>query len=167
MVEAVRNMFPDISTAAIQADLAITGSVEVTCNKIISQGGLPIPQNILPPEAAQSGGTATSTGTNVTGSATTPGSLEASRGHASSSNTSEPAPNSLLQRFKLDTSTTNATEPPVSPEPEKVWKQDSSARQETLFQRKQFMVLEARRKLLEKQKREQEVESKSSTSKQD
>lgn len=38
----VRAMFPDIPTAAIQADLARTGSVETTVDNALRDGGLPL-----------------------------------------------------------------------------------------------------------------------------
>jgi coupling of ubiquitin conjugation to ER degradation protein 1 len=41
-VEAVKAMFPHIHTAAIQADLALTGSVEATADKILRLGNLPM-----------------------------------------------------------------------------------------------------------------------------
>lgn len=38
----VRAMFPDIPTAAIQADLQRTGSVETTVDNALRDGGLPL-----------------------------------------------------------------------------------------------------------------------------
>src|SRR6185369_8060321 len=41
-VETVCAMFPNIPPAAIQFDLQKTGSVEVTCDNILRDGGLPL-----------------------------------------------------------------------------------------------------------------------------
>jgi coupling of ubiquitin conjugation to ER degradation protein 1 len=38
----VRAMFPDVPTAAIQADLQRTGSVETTVDNALRDGGLPL-----------------------------------------------------------------------------------------------------------------------------
>lgn len=41
-IEMVRAMFPDVPTAAIQADLQRTGSVETTVDNALRDGGLPL-----------------------------------------------------------------------------------------------------------------------------
>ncbi|SAL96975.1 hypothetical protein [Absidia glauca] len=131
MIEMVRAMFPDVPTAAIQADLQRTGSVETTVDNALRDGGLPMPAT---PTTSQPG--------------------SPSLNNTSSSSSRKPTNySSLLQRYKLDTdrlAQDELTEPP------KVWEQDAAKRQDTLKKRKEFMVLQARRKLMEQQQKQKD-----------
>ncbi|KAI8878984.1 hypothetical protein K501DRAFT_325759 [Backusella circina FSU 941] len=127
MIETVRAMFPDIPTAAIQADLQRTGSVETTVDNALRDGGLPLP----PP---------------------TPSSPSSNTGSpAGSSNRKTPNHPSLIQRYRID-ETKDTVEPP------KVWESSPDKRQEMLRKRKEYMVIQARKKLLDQQKLKEQKE---------
>ncbi|RUS27749.1 hypothetical protein BC938DRAFT_482796 [Jimgerdemannia flammicorona] len=131
MVGTVSQMFPDIPPAAILADLQKTGSVEITCNNILKDGGLP-----LPPAPAPSQATTSSAGSS-----------------SSSSAMSKSSTSSLVHRYKLQ----EKIHQDVTPEePAKVWESSADKRQEVLRKRKEFMVLQARKKWLEQQKKEED-----------
>ncbi|CAG8504475.1 17633_t:CDS:2, partial [Acaulospora colombiana] len=98
MVETVCAMFPNIPPAAVQYDLQKTGSVEVTCDNILQNGGLPLLQ-----EAVNKG--------------------------------------------------------LVPQDPPKIWETTPEKRQELLQQKKDAMVLQARVRYLEQQ-RKKELETK-------
>ncbi|KAI8647577.1 hypothetical protein BD408DRAFT_449079 [Parasitella parasitica] len=119
MIEMVRAMFPDIPTAAIQADLQRTGSVETTVDNALREGGLPLP----PPTASQQG---------------SPNS-NAANSQSSSSSRKSPSHSNLVQRYKIDVQQDTDQEPP------KVWEVSPDKRQEMLRKRKEFMVLQARK----------------------
>ncbi|KAI8338580.1 hypothetical protein BC941DRAFT_469685 [Chlamydoabsidia padenii] len=142
MIEMVRALFPDVPTAAIQADLQRTGSVETTVDNALRDGGLPLPAT---PTASQ------------------PGSPSLNNTSSTSSSSSRKPTNydSLLQRYKLDTEKL-AQEELV--EPPKVWEQDAAKRQDTLKKRKEFMVLQARKKLMEQQQKKQQPMEQTTTS---
>lgn len=133
----VRAMFPDVPTAAIQADLQRTGSVETTVDNALRDGGLPLVStwgNWLflfsfktktvqqPPPVANS--QQNSPNANASGS---------------SSRKSPSHPN-LLQRYKID-----VQKEALEEEPAKVWESSPDKRQEMLRKRKEFMVLQARK----------------------
>ncbi|KAF7724783.1 hypothetical protein EC973_000740 [Apophysomyces ossiformis] len=138
MIEMVRSMFPDIPTPAIVADLQRTGSVETTVENALRAGGLPMPANY-------SNGPATDNGAN-----------------SGSSTAVKPVTHTnLLQRYDLDSHSINGDQQIT--EPPKVWEASPDKRQEMLRKRKEFMVLQARKKLeqrmlLEKQQGEGEKE---------
>ncbi|KAG0347901.1 hypothetical protein BG004_006620 [Podila humilis] len=125
MVETVRSMFPHVPTAAIHYDLQKTGSVEQTCDNILRDGSLPMPPAPRP--------------------ATPP---TATASSSSSSAGSSAANGNLVQRFKLQ----DAVEKNYVPEePTKVWGDSAEKRQEVFKSRKEFMVLQARKRMLEKE----------------
>ncbi|KAL0092428.1 hypothetical protein J3Q64DRAFT_1694948 [Phycomyces blakesleeanus] len=128
MVEMVLAMFPDIPQPAIIADLQRTGAVETTVDNALRNGGLPMP---------------------VSHSSTPPS------GSSSSSNSARKSPvhTNLIQRYNLDSKN---TEKESLSEPPKVWEASADKRQEMLRKRKEFMVLQARKKLAEEQKRKEE-----------
>ncbi|KAJ9052800.1 hypothetical protein DSO57_1030631 [Entomophthora muscae] len=144
MVETVKNMFPDVPTAAIQADLAITGSVEITCNKILTNGSLPMPSHIMPRASLQSLDTAAPTSES---SSTIPTNNDGLTRRNVSSNAPPSQPN-LLERYQVDPASSSTVS---AEEPAKVWSQDADSRQQSLLERKKFAIQEARRKFLEKQ----------------
>ncbi|KAG0230473.1 hypothetical protein B0O80DRAFT_459718 [Mortierella sp. GBAus27b] len=141
MVDTVRSMFPHIPVEAIQYDLQKTGSVEQTCDNILRDGTLPMPPAPARPAASASSPTPTRTAT------PTP--------TAGSSSGSSPAVNgNLVQRFKLQ----DAAEKNIVPdEPTRVWGDNADRRQEVFKSRKEFMVLQARKRYLEQQAKEAEA----------
>ncbi|KAG0001499.1 hypothetical protein BGZ79_004568 [Entomortierella chlamydospora] len=138
MVETVRVMFPHIPTAAIHYDLQKTGSVEQTCDNILRDGALPMPPAPRPPTPP-----APSSSTSVAGS---------------SSGVNQSVNSNLIQRFKLQ----EAAEKNLVPEePSKVWGDSAEKRQEVFKSRKEYMVLQARKRFLEQEARKaQEAEAK-------
>ncbi|KAG0211362.1 hypothetical protein BGX28_008020 [Mortierella sp. GBA30] len=129
MIETVRAMFPHIPTAAIHYDLQKTGSVEQTCDNILRDGTLPMPPAPRPP--------------------TPPAASTSTSSASGSSSASSPVVNgNLVQRFKLQA----AVEKDVVPEePSKVWADSAEKRQEVFKSRKEFMVLQARKRFLEQE----------------
>ncbi|CDH61419.1 predicted protein [Lichtheimia corymbifera JMRC:FSU:9682] len=130
MIEMVRNVFPNIPTAAIVADLQRTGNVERTIDNALRDGGLPLPPPPTPPPTTNSN-EASSSSSNA----------------QSSSNFSN-----LVQRYHLE----KADGSQDLAEPEKVWGTTADKRQEVLRKRKEFMVLQARRRMMEKQKEKEQ-----------
>ncbi|CEG66492.1 hypothetical protein RMATCC62417_03063 [Rhizopus microsporus] len=135
MIEMVRAMFPDIPVAAIQADLQRTGSVETTVDNALRDGGLPLPPSASP--------TTTTTTTN---------------NQPSSSSTGRNSPNhaNLVQRYKIDVDHVNEAQ-----EPPKVWETNPDKRQEMLKKRKEYMVLQARKRMMEQANKQKEIEQES------
>ncbi|KAG0021591.1 hypothetical protein BGZ80_002113 [Entomortierella chlamydospora] len=131
-------MFPHIPTAAIHYDLQKTGSVEQTCDNILRDGALPMPPAPRPPTPP-----APSSSTSVAGS---------------SSGVNQSVNSNLIQRFKLQ----EAAEKNLVPEePSKVWGDSAEKRQEVFKSRKEYMVLQARKRFLEQEARKaQEAEAK-------
>ncbi|KAI7892252.1 uncharacterized protein EV154DRAFT_537568 [Mucor mucedo] len=120
MIEMVRAMFPDVPTAAIQADLQRTGSVETTVDNALRDGGLPLPAPIV----SASGSPSSTSSSSGTGSR------------------KSPSHQNLVQRYKLDVADQQRS---TEEEPPKVWEASPDKRQEMLRKRKEFMVLQARK----------------------
>ncbi|KAI9364666.1 hypothetical protein BD770DRAFT_378715 [Pilaira anomala] len=133
MIEMVRAMFPDVPTAAIQADLQRTGSVETTVDNALRDGGLPLPAPIVSQQGSPN-----------------------SNSSSASSSRKSPSHLNLVQRYKLDTQ----QDQNGSQEPPKVWESSPDKRQEMLRKRKEFMVLQARKKLMEQQQQKKKQEEK-------
>jgi len=133
-------MFPHIHHAAIVTDLQRTGSVDITIENILRDGGLPLFVFRQPPPAAVQ---------IISTSSSLPSSSSSSSGvpFAASSTSS------LVQRYRLQEKVTQ--DAPVE-EPPKVWEVSAGKRQENLTQRKEFMVLQARKKYLEQQQKKDE-----------
>ncbi|KAG8891338.1 hypothetical protein FRC01_014757 [Tulasnella sp. 417] len=139
MVTQVQTMFPDQPYDNIHYDLLKSGSVEMTCNKILEQGFLPPPPQVyftLYPTQAP-----------PTPAAPQPTSLPSSQ--ASSSNAT-PKP-SLIDRYglkeRVETDSSSAPTPPPTG-----WETTTEKREASLRERKAAMVLAARQKLLEKER---------------
>ncbi|KAF9147467.1 hypothetical protein BG015_010903 [Linnemannia schmuckeri] len=147
MVETVRAMFPHIPTAAIHYDLQKTGSVEQTCDNILRDGTLPMP----PAPRPQTPPTAATT-------SAAPSGLSTGSSTGSSSGSSHATNGNLVQRFKLQ----EAAEKNIVPdEPSKVWADSAEKRQEVFKNRKEYMVLQARKRFLEEEARKaKEAEAK-------
>ncbi|GBB85284.1 hypothetical protein RclHR1_11840007 [Rhizophagus clarus] len=140
MVETVCSMFPNTPPAAVQYDLQKTGSVEVTCDNILRDGGLPLP----PPYAAAS-------------SFTIPSTTQAS---TSSTGISTSLTQSLIEKYKLQDAVKRGL---IPPEPPKKWEVTAEKRQELLQWKKDAMVLQARERYLEKQRKKQKEEAEAKT----
>ncbi|KAJ2363558.1 hypothetical protein IW150_006704 [Coemansia sp. RSA 2607] len=159
-------MFPDIPEAAIRADLARTGSPAITSDNILRNGG------VLPLPAAAASTIAATTTTNA---AVTAGSrADAASGSAESTNgptrmqsantevgsssalatgvTLNAVQSPLVSRLRVST---NAKDEVLPPAPPKVWESDSDKRSDILRKRKEFMLMEARKKYLERQNQKQ------------
>lgn len=127
-------MFPDVPTAAIQADLQRTGSVQTTVDNALRDGGLPLVRfvwilinailNSIQPAPVVS----------------QQGSPNASNSSSGSSSRKSPSHPNLVQRYKIDVKESSSSE-----EPPKVWETSPDKRQEMLRKRKEFMVLQARK----------------------
>ncbi|KAJ8654811.1 hypothetical protein O0I10_009532 [Lichtheimia ornata] len=139
MIEMVRNVFPNIPTAAIVADLQRTGNVERTIDNALRDGGLPLPPPPTPPPTTN----------NNSNEASSSSSNAQSSSHFSN----------LVQRYHLE----KADGSQELAEPEKVWGTTADKRQEVLRKRKEFMVLQARRKMMEKQKEKEQQKTSSPT----
>lgn len=153
MVDSVKTLFPHISDASIRYDLQRSGSVEATCERILNEGGLPSPP------AGFFGTAEPSTPSN----AATLGAQNANRtpnGAASSSvSTSSKSPN-LISRFGLQSRIAVVDDMPAIPTSNasnssqgspSSWATTPEERAKLLKDRKEQMILEARRKLLERQ----------------
>ncbi|KAG8941137.1 hypothetical protein FRC04_004698 [Tulasnella sp. 424] len=139
MVTQVQTMFPDQPYDNIHYDLLKSGSVEMTCHKILEQGFLPPPPQVyftLYPTQAP-----------PTPAASRPASLPSSP--ASSSNAA-PKP-SLIDRYGLkDRAETGPSSIPTPPPTG--WETTAEKREASLKERKAAMVLAARQQLMEKEK---------------
>ncbi|KIO18373.1 hypothetical protein M407DRAFT_246500 [Tulasnella calospora MUT 4182] len=139
MVTQVQTMFPDQPYDNIHYDLLKSGSVEMTCNKILEQGFLPPPPQVyftLYPTQAP-----------PTPAAPQPTSLPSIP--ASSSNaTSKP---SLIDRYGLKERAETDSSPIPTPPPAG-WETTTEKREASLRERKAAMVLAARQKLLEQER---------------
>ncbi|SHO79330.1 Uncharacterized protein MSYG_3680 [Malassezia sympodialis ATCC 42132] len=130
MVGVVKSMFPHVPEASIRYDLMVSGSAEVTCDKILQQGYLPPPPDGFP------------------------GADEAQRPAVEepvqqSTETEPPtAPANLITRYRLegrlaDTDTSSAIST--------AWSDNANDRQKSLEERKAQMILQARRRMAQRQ----------------
>lgn len=157
MVDSVKTLFPHIPDASIRYDLQRSGSVEATCERILNEGGLPSPP------AGFFGSTEPSTPSNAANARaqnanrTPDGAASAS---ASSLSTPSKSPN-LISRFGLQSriagsedflSTPTSQSGSSSPGSPSSWATTPEERAKLLKDRKEQMILEARKKLLERQR---------------
>ena len=134
-------MFPDIPEVSIRYDLILSGSAEATCDRILQQGYLPLPPADFPgaEEARQSANrTATASASSARASST-------SSGVSSSPN--------LISRFHLEhrlQEDQNHTSKGKKPS-QSMWSPSAKDRQESLQERKAQMILQARKRMEERQ----------------
>ncbi|KAJ2665664.1 hypothetical protein IWW48_000115 [Coemansia sp. RSA 1200] len=157
-VQTIQAMFPDIPEAAIRADLARTGSPAVTSDNILRNGGaLPMPpttraeQNASTAAAAAAIAAAAAANSGHANNAAANNGRRGSgmAGSATSSGIALNASHSpLVSRLRISKDT-EASELPLPPP--KVWETDPSKRADVLRKRKEFMLMEARKKYLDKQ----------------
>ncbi|ORX74642.1 hypothetical protein DL89DRAFT_264460 [Linderina pennispora] len=145
-------MFPDIPEAAIRLDLSRTGSPVITSDNILRNGGtLPMPPEARQPQARPVMiGETTVTLNSGTGQRRTAGS-----GGTSSGVQLNAAQSPLVSRLRISK---DADTEPLPPQPPKVWETDAGKRAEVLMKRKEFMLMEARKKFLEKKKQSKAAE---------
>ncbi|KAJ2771092.1 hypothetical protein IWQ56_001917, partial [Coemansia nantahalensis] len=145
-VQTIQAMFPDISEGAIRADLARTGSPTITSDNILRNGGtLPPP----PPPPTLAGQRAEALAATAEARDNATGSRGMETATASSSGIMLNAAQSpLVSRLHVAKSLDAG---PLPPQPPKVWESDSARRAEILNKRKEFMLLEARKRYLDKQ----------------
>ncbi|PWY98535.1 hypothetical protein BCV70DRAFT_201852 [Testicularia cyperi] len=155
MVDSVRTLFPHISEASIRYDLQRSGSAEATCERILNEGGLPNPPAGFFGSVEPRSPAPTSTSTSI-GSGNTHASPQTPNASASSKTASK-SPN-LISRYGLQSrlatpeknhDASSSSAPGSSPNG---WAQTPEERAKILRDRKEKMILEARQKLLEKQR---------------
>jgi len=161
MMTSLTTMFPDIPADNLRYDLLRTGSVEVTTNKILEKGFLDAPPSNyfeLYPRAS------------------TPETETAHRPGPSSASTSRKPQQTLISRYSLESRVPFSTTPNVSNDnamvdlsdapsvdvkgsSKGVWESDAAKREANLRERKAKMILAARQRLLEQDKKKAETSS--------
>ncbi|KAJ2579874.1 hypothetical protein GGH95_002881, partial [Coemansia sp. RSA 1836] len=153
-VATIQAMFPDIPEASIRADLARTGSPAVTSDNILRNGGtLPAPPATRAEQRAEEASsrlTGAANGANrgrqITAAAAVPDLVGA--GSASSGMLLNATHSPLATRLRVSKAVDIA---PLPAPPPKVWEADSEKRAAILRKRKEFMLMEARKKYQERQ----------------
>ena len=137
-------MFPDIPEASIRYDLSLSGSAEVTCERILQQGYLPLPPPGFP--GADVARQAVSEDYQRHHTPSTPAAATASATRAASSTSSN-----LISRFHLESRLHEPHTTPKGKEPAAVaWSPNAQDRQQSLQERKAQMILQARKRLEER-----------------
>ncbi|GAA5821621.1 hypothetical protein JCM3770_005702 [Rhodotorula araucariae] len=160
-IDQVLAVFPTVSPGAARWELERNGgSVERAVERALREGGLPEPPaSYFPPPPE---GSAAATPRPATPTPATP-----VRGASSSAQAARGPPPSLIKRMGLQAKVA-AEDKGKSKEAETTtsagWSPDASQREQNLRARKEKLVLEARRKLLEKQQRQKEAEEAKSSS---
>ncbi|KAJ1719431.1 hypothetical protein LPJ53_005807 [Coemansia erecta] len=158
-------MFPDIPEAAIRADLARTGSPAITSDNILRNGGmLPLPAAVAPPAATTAANAAVAAdshaGTALANADNTNGRTQVQNANTEVGSSSalaagvtlNAAHSPLVSRLRVSSNVDDEVLPPAPP---KVWESDSDKRSDILRKRKEFMLMEARKKYLERQSQKQ------------
>ncbi|KAI9504675.1 hypothetical protein GGI26_002146 [Coemansia sp. RSA 1358] len=146
-VQTIQAMFPDIPEAAIRADLARTGSPAITSDNILRNGGtLPLPPATRAEQNANTVGNGSARNTNAGGERQNG---DAPAGAASTGILLNTTQSPLVSRLRIPKDA-NIDEELLAPP--KVWESDSEKRANILRKRKEFMLMEARKKYLEKQR---------------
>ncbi|TKY87353.1 hypothetical protein EX895_004030 [Sporisorium graminicola] len=156
MVDSVKTLFPHISDASIRYDLQRSGSVEATCERILNEGGLPSPPagffGTAEPSTPNNAAALRAQNTNHT---TANGAASSS---ASSLSTPSKSPN-LISRFGLQSRLATSDDLPSTPQSHMStssqgspgsWATTPEERAKLLKDRKEQMILEARKKMLER-----------------
>ncbi|KAJ2907451.1 hypothetical protein GGI21_003875 [Coemansia aciculifera] len=140
-------MFPDIPEAAIRADLARTGSPAVTSDNILRNGGsLPLPPATQAEQRAEAAASRSTEAANERQVAAAPGLFGAVTASTGVSLNATHSP--LATRLRVSKAVDSA---PLPAPPPKVWEADSEKRADILRKRKEFMLMEARKKYQERQ----------------
>ncbi|GAA5939020.1 CUE domain-containing protein [Sporobolomyces koalae] len=162
-VQLVQDALPHLSQRSIRWELARNGhSVERAVERALREGGLPEPPaSYFPPgpntpSTSDVSGTTTTTATRVNPNGETLTNVGGG-GAAGSASSAKPPPPSLIKRLGLDDHV-GAQESDTKGKGKQVqqgegWSNSREEREERLRKRKEKLVLEARRKLLEKEQR--------------
>ncbi|KPV74751.1 uncharacterized protein RHOBADRAFT_65076, partial [Rhodotorula graminis WP1] len=161
-IDQVLAVFPLVSQGAARWELERNGgSVERAVERALREGGLPEPPaSYFPPPADGS--------VPAVARPATPTPVTPTRGSSTSAHVAQGPPPSLIKRMGLqakvaaddhDQGKGKGKGKEVDGEPLKAggWSPDASQREQNLRARKEKLVLEARRKLLEKQQRKKEA----------
>ncbi|PWN42304.1 hypothetical protein IE81DRAFT_337469 [Ceraceosorus guamensis] len=150
MVQTVQTMFPHVSAEAIRYDLVRSGNVEVTCEKILNDGGLPEPPTGLfgparpPPQTRPAESARTTSGVlKGTGSS----SLIARFGLESRLGAADAAVGHEMGIGKGKGKQVDALIDPTPQSVKKAWSDDADIRTKELRRRKEQMILNARRRM--------------------
>jgi len=133
-----------MSSENIHYDLLRTGNVQVTSNKLIEKGFLPPPSPgyfARYPEAANG--------------ANAPGPAQSSPSTQAGPSAPKTIPTNLITRLGLEDRLSQSSEIPPKAGGKTVWLSTAEEREASLRERKAQMVLAARQRLLEKQKKAQ------------
>ncbi|GAA5983596.1 hypothetical protein JCM5350_004879 [Sporobolomyces pararoseus] len=172
-IDRVRDMFPHLSTRSIRWELERNGaSVERAVERALREGGLPEPPaSYFPPDPLDFDRQPSSTGTQTppvqprTGTAAT--NATTTGGGAGTSATKLPPP-SLIKRLglnnKLGGETVDVKGKGKEIQGSEGWANSREEREERLRKRKENLVLEARRKLLEKEQKKKQATTESTDS---
>ncbi|CDS82390.1 uncharacterized protein SPSC_03209 [Sporisorium scitamineum] len=156
MVDSVKTLFPHIPDASIRYDLQRSGSVEATCERILNEGGLPSPSAGFFGTAEPSTPANAATLRAQNANRTTP--TAAASGSASALSTPSKSPN-LISRFGLQSRLAASDDLPSTPQSHTStssqgspsgWATTPEERAKLLKDRKEQMILEARKKMLER-----------------
>ncbi|KAK9248805.1 hypothetical protein V1506DRAFT_503241 [Lipomyces tetrasporus] len=138
MIEVVQSIAPTLTMEQIRYDLERTGSVELTIDRILADGGLPFPPNTQP-EGPQP------------------------QGSPSTSAVAKGPHSDLIQRYNLQSKlrsdvhlseqSTESSEATSGPAKKAKWSQSKEERQAMLRKQREDMILRARRKLEDEDKK--------------
>ncbi|GAA5952478.1 hypothetical protein JCM3765_001982 [Sporobolomyces pararoseus] len=170
-IDRVRDMFPHLSTRSIRWELERNGaSVERAVERALREGGLPEPPaSYFPPDPLDFDRQPSSTGTQTppvqqrTGAAANNATAAGGAGSSSGTSATKLPPPSLIKRLGLNNKLGGETvdikgkgkEVPGS----EGWANSREEREDRLRKRKENLVLEARRKLLEKEQKKKQATS--------
>ena len=136
-------MFPDIPEASIRYDLSLSGSAEVTCERILQQGYLPLPPPGFPGADEARQAVSEDYQRRQTPSTSAAATTSAEAASSTSSN--------LISRFHLESRLHEPHTTPKGKEPAAVaWSPNAQDRQQSLQERKAQMILQARKRLEER-----------------
>jgi len=136
-------MFPDIPEASIRYDLSLSGNAEVTCERILQQGYLPLPPPGFPGADEARQAVSEDYQRRQTPSTSAAATTSAEAASSTSSN--------LISRFHLESRLHEPHTTPKGKEPAAVaWSPNVQDRQQSLQERKAQMILQARKRLEER-----------------
>ena len=136
-------MFPDIPEASIRYDLSLSGNAEVTCERILQQGYLPLPPPGFPGADEARQAVSEDYQRRQTPSTSAAATTSAEAASSTSSN--------LISRFHLESRLHEPHTTPKGKEPAAVaWSPNVQDRQQNLQERKAQMILQARKRLEER-----------------
>ncbi|WFD24420.1 hypothetical protein MEQU1_003120 [Malassezia equina] len=139
MVGVVKSMFPHVPEASIRYDLMVSGSAEVTCDKILQQGYLPPPPDGFP----------------GADEAPRPAPQESASPPSTESETPASAPPAnLITRYHLEERLADSSSQKDASAMPTAWSDNANDRQKSLEERKAQMILQARRRMAQRQRQQ-------------